>query len=222
MTKNDVFIILASQSPRRRELLAEAGYQFTVTPPDEGAEGTALAEETPSALVLRNAREKGRNVAFRTLRDSKSALPSEEGEKKTGESKRRRVVLACDTIAVCGGEILGKPIDRADARRMLEKLSGSEHEVLSGLFLQAEPRRGVDEPEHLTLTRTTLFMEKLSNEKITDYLNSGLWSGKAGAFGYQDGNDWIHILDGSASNVVGLPLETLARELETIDFDADW
>ena len=207
MNQSDVYIILASGSPRRRGLLAEAGYAFTVVPPENGTESAARIGETPSELVLRSACEKGMNVALR--------LGADDLKKRIAPSEKscRRIIVACDTVAVCAGEILGKPRDRADARRMLKMLTGSEHEVLSGLFLLAESDDGFAGPQNVSLTRTTLFMDALSDEQITDYLDGGLWAGKAGAFGYQDGNQWVRILEGSASNVVGLPMERLAEEL---------
>lgn len=208
--QNNVRLILASSSPRRRELLAAAGYDFTVEPPDESAESAAAADETPRELVLRNAREKGMNVAAR-LRNRSTITQTPD------PLSVRSVIVACDTVAVCDGVILGKPQDRADAERMLRRLAGSEHEVFSGLFLLSDDDYGMfDGPENLSFVRTALFMEPLSDEKITDYLDSDAWRGKAGAFGYQDGNDWVHILDGSESNVVGLPMERLAQALEEL------
>ncbi len=92
---------------------------------------------------------------------------------------------------------------------MLELLSGREHRVYSGLCLwrvpEGEPRVEVD--------RTTLRMDRLTRAQIDEYLASGLWEGKAGAFGYQDRLGWVHVVEGSESNVVGLPMERLQRML---------
>jgi septum formation protein len=119
------------------------------------------------------------------------------------------LILACDTVAECDGRILGKPETADDARRMLELLSGREHRVLTGVCLWNAPS---DEP----ITRvavTTLRMDRLTPEEVTEYIDSRLWEGKAGGFGYQDRLGWIHITEGSPSNVVGLPLELLAEML---------
>jgi septum formation protein len=121
----------------------------------------------------------------------------------------RGIVIGCDTVADCDGQILGKPCDEADARRMLVLLRGREHRVLSGLCLWERPgdrvRTGVAE--------TLLCMDAIADEAIEEYLASRQWEGKAGAFGYQDRLGWIHVLQGSPSNVVGLPLELLADSL---------
>src|SRR2546423_848379 len=104
-------LILASASPRRRELLAEAGFAFQARPPSEEAEGQPSPGEPAAELVTRLAVQKARDVAGR-------ASPSDRG----------KLIVACDTVAQCSGEILGKPADEADARRMLRALSGRTHE----------------------------------------------------------------------------------------------
>jgi septum formation protein len=182
-------LILASGSPRRRELLAQAGYAFEVVPPSDGAEDENGAGEPPSQLVARLARQKAANVASRCAAG---------------------LILGCDTVVECQGQILGKPDDRLDARRMLQCLSGREHRVYSGLCLW-------ERPADRQLTRiavTRLIMQPLSHAQLEEYLDSRQWQGKAGAFGYQDGHDWLRVLEGSESNVVGLPLELLAAMCE--------
>jgi septum formation protein len=181
-------LILASGSPRRRELLTEAGYEFEVVVPRDGAECGICSRETPERLVARLARQKAADVAARIS----SGL-----------------VLGCDTVAECEGQILGKPADEEHARKTLQKLSGREHRVLSGLCLWRVP--GAEPLVRVAVTR--LRMDRLDDREIDDYLASGLWEGKAGAFGYQDRLGWVHILTGSESNVVGLPLELLAEML---------
>ncbi len=181
-------LVLASQSPRRRQLLAEAGYTFEVIPPDDDAEGGAIPGEAPRDMVARLARQKAENVARRL--DS-------------------GLIIGADTIAVCQGLILGKPADADEARRMLHTLRGCKHEVFSGLCLWKRPEDQV----LADVARTTLFMDPVTDALIEDYIKSGGWQGKAGAFGFQDRLGWIHILDGSVSNVVGLPMEMLSRML---------
>jgi septum formation protein len=181
-------LILASSSPRRRQLLQEAGYSFTVLPPREEAEDDARPGESAEALVRRLAMQKARDVAQRVPQG---------------------VVVACDTVAECQGTILGKPADRDHARQILKTLRGREHRVYSGLCLWRRP----DDWHEVEVDVTTLVMQPLSDAELEAYLDSGAWEGKAGAFGYQDGLDWVRIVEGSASNVVGLPMERLAQML---------
>ena len=175
-------LIPASSSPRRKQLLEQHGYQFTVDPPGEGAECGVCSGETPPELVVRLARQKAADVALRY--DS-------------------AIILACDTVAECHGQVLGKPRDRNDARRMLTLLRGKQHRVHSGLCLWIRP----EDKTTLQLDTTTLVMDDVSDEQLESYLDTNLWEGKAGAFGYQDGWDWLHIIEGSESNVIGLPME---------------
>jgi septum formation protein len=179
-------LILASSSPRRRQLLADAGYDFEVIPPPASAECGVCSNETPPQLVARLALQKAASVAR---------------EKEAG------IFLGCDTVAECCGQILGKPRDREDARQMLTLLSGREHRVYSGLCLWRRP----DDVHRCAVDVTRLVMDPLTPEQLDEYLAGEAWEGKAGAFGYQDGLDWVHILAGSESNVVGLPMELLAR-----------
>ena len=191
-------LVLASRSPRRRELLAEAGYDFEVVVPDESAECGVCSRERPEQLVARLARQKAANVA----------------SKITCHPHVSTRVLGCDTVAECEGQILGKPTDEMHAQRMLQMLSGREHRVLSGLCLWNVP--GGDPVVRVAVTR--LRMDRLSAVEIDDYLATGLWEGKAGAFGFQDRLGWIHVVDGSPTNVVGLPMEMLAEMLEGLRF----
>ena len=188
MSKQHPKLILASRSPRRRELLAAAGYEFEVCPPSDTAESGECENETPSQFVIRMARQKAADVARRI---------------------ERGLVVGCDTVAECGGRILGKPLDREHAREMLNVLSGREHRVLSGLCLWPAP----DGKPASRVAVTTLRMDPLSRRQLDAYLAGGRWQGKAGAFGYQDGLDWVHVVEGSESNVVGLPMELLAEML---------
>lgn len=193
LSARSLSLILASSSPRRRELLSQAGYDFQVIPPDPDAEGNAelRSRETPAELVIRLAHAKGSDVARRTA----------EG-----------IVVACDTVAECDGQILGKPTGRDDARRMLEQLRGREHRVWSGLCVWPRPGDVFD----VEAAQTVLRMISLTDREIDEYLATGLWQGKAGGFGLQDRLGWIEIVAGSPSNVVGLPLELLAEMLAGI------
>jgi septum formation protein len=182
-------LILASRSPRRRELLLDAGYRFEVCVPDKAAECGACSGETPAQMVARLAYQKAADVVRRL---------------SVG------VVIGCDTVVECNGEILGKPADLEHARRMLQALSGREHRVLSGLCVWRIP----DPQPRVEVAITRLRMDPLSAEELEDYLAGGQWEGKAGAFGYQDRLGWVYIIEGSPSNVVGLPMELLAEMLD--------
>lgn len=188
MQPNSERLILASRSPRRRELLAEAGYRFEVVPASESAECGVCSRETPPELVARLARQKAADIA--------PAVAS-------------GIVLGCDTVAECQGRILGKPADIAHAREMLRLLRGREHRVYSGVCLWRRP----GDRTLVRVDTTVLEMDPIGDAEIEEYLASGLWEGKAGAFGYQDRHGWLHIRSGSESNVVGLPMELLAAML---------
>jgi len=188
-------LILASQSPRRQLLLREAGYQIEVSPPDENAETPPELDETPRQSVLRIARQKGENVAMRLSKG---------------------LILAGDTLAEIDGRPLGKPKDRADAGRILKSLRGREHLVWSAICLWKRPE------DHVVVEadRTVVKMADLSDDAIEEYLDSGLWQGKAGAFGIQDRTGWVEVVQGSLSNVVGLPMELLSQMLKRFESGA--
>ncbi|HEX4145880.1 MAG TPA: nucleoside triphosphate pyrophosphatase [Pirellulales bacterium] len=181
-------LILASGSPQRRRLMTEAGYRFEVVVPAEHAEDGPNAGEVPVDYAARMAYQKAADVVGR--------VPA-------------GVVIACDTIVECGGEILGKPTDVADARRMLLALSGQVHHVYSGLCVWPRP----DGEPAIRTAETRLVMNRLSTEVLEEYLASGAWAGKSGAFGYQDRHGWLQVVEGSESNVIGLPLELLGEML---------
>ncbi len=181
-------LILASSSPRRRELLERFGYRFRVLEPDSHAECGICSRETPPEVVARLAYQKAANVIDKI--DS-------------------GLVLACDTVAECVAIILGKPEDREHARQMLTRLRGRSHSVYSGICLwdKASAHRLV------RVDVSHLWMEPISDQQLDAYLDSEQWVGKAGAFGFQDGPNWIRLDRGSASNVVGLPMELLGEML---------
>jgi septum formation protein len=185
-------LILASGSPQRRRLLAEAGYEFEVRSPREHVECGICSSGGPAALVAELAMSKALDVA---------AQLKEGG----GPPEPTLVILACDTVAECGGEILGKPVDEAHARRMLELLRGSVHRVYSGVCTW-RPFDAATSPD-VRLALSELRMDAIPDRELDDYLASGLWRDKAGAFGYQDRAGWLHLISGGESNVIGLPME---------------
>jgi septum formation protein len=197
-------LILASGSPQRKALLAEAGYEFQITAPHESAESGICSQCGPAELVLDLAVRKGADV-IRQLRSLDHEQPA--------------LLIACDTVAECEGTILGKPRDEDHARQMLELLRGKRHRVFSGLCLWPwEDARQKTAPM-TRLAITELEMDQLADAEIEDYLETGLWQGKAGAFGYQDRPGWLRIVSGSESNVIGLPMELLSQMLEQISIE---
>lgn len=193
---NEPFI-LASGSPRRADLLKSAGYVFEVRPAADSAECGICSRETAPEMVARLAFQKAADIVRRT---------------KNG------FILAADTLAACQGQILGKPKSRDHAESMLRLLSGRSHDVYTGVCLWSAATNRC----YVDVVRSRLKMDALSNEMIEDYLDTNLWEGKAGSFGYQDGNDWITVVEGdSESNIVGLPMERLAELLEKFDALAD-
>ncbi len=184
-------IILASRSPRRLELARSAGWIVTALPPDEAVEaGQPPRDPTEplAAYVQRLARAKAEAVAAAVA---------------TG------TIVACDTLSDVDGTVLGQPVDAADARRMLEALSGRQHRVLTGVCVWRLP----DGQPRFAVAESLLEMGPLAEEFLDWYLASGLWRGKAGACGFQDERLPLRLVAGSPSNVVGLPLELLGEML---------
>lgn len=181
-------LILASGSPRRAELLTSAGFRFDVVPAD--VDETPNAAENPQEYALRVARDKADAVGL-TRRDPAS------------------VVLGADTVVVIGTEILGKPKDSDDARRMLQLLSGTAHDVLTAVVIRHQS------VERTAVVATRVWFQQLDDSEISWYVASGEPEGKAGAYAIQGlAARFIERIDGSWSNVVGLPVATVYRLLE--------
>ena len=177
-------LVLASRSPRRTELLRAAGIEFIVRVQD--VDESVEPGEPPIVYVKRLAENKAR------------AVDVHDGE----------VVLAADTTVALGDEILAKPIDDEDARRMLRKLSGQMHEVHTGVCVRSTR-------EMKTAVATTrVWFDKLTSDEIDAYVASGEPSDKAGAYAIQGlASKFIPRIDGSYSNVVGLPVDLVYRML---------
>ena len=181
-------LILASSSPRRRELLSQAGFAFRVVTPQ--------VHEDSSAALDHSAVERARGLA---LAKARSVAPNFS----------QAVVLGADTLVALGESVIGKARDREHARQILTTLSGTIHQVITALALIFTPD-GRSLVEHDT---TSLRMAQLSAEQIDHYLDTGPWQGKAGAYAIQEDDAFISNVRGSFSNVVGLPLELLGRML---------
>ncbi len=180
-------LVLASKSPRRQQILRDAGLSFVVRPSDVPEQ--RHPSESPADYVRRLAQEK----AF--------AVPLSTGE----------IVLGADTVVVVDSQVLEKPIDAADATRMLGLLSGREHEVITGICLRSDTRTIVD------VATTRVRFVPLTREEIEAYVASGEPMDKAGAYAIQGlASKFIDRVEGSYSNVVGLPVSLVYRHLKEI------
>lgn len=178
-------LLLASQSPRRKELLERAGFRFTVQKSD--VPEIRGQDEAAAAYVTRLAQAKAQALAH-----------------------PERLVLGADTTVVVAGEVLEKPVDAEDARRMLRLLSGRTHEVLTGICLLGEGRTVVD------VCRTSVTFATLSEAEIEGYIASGEPFDKAGAYGIQGlASRFVTAIDGDYNNIVGLPVALVYRHVTT-------
>lgn len=182
-------LILASGSPRRAELLTAAGYTFEVVPAD--VDETPTPGESPADYAMRIARAKATRVAAARSSD---------------------IVLAADTVVVGDERLMGKPTDRQDAASMLKVLSGRTHDVHTAVVVRGP---GLNAEELVT---TRVRFQPLSESEIEWYLETGEPEGKAGAYGIQGrASRFIDWIEGSWSNVVGLPISTVYRLLKDRD-----
>lgn len=186
-------LVLASQSPRRRELLEKAGYKFRVS----------HGEVSENIEVNLNPRANASQIATKKAR---ACLERDKNLKSKGF-----LVLGADTLVVLSDQILGKPADFSEACHFLRLLSGKTHSVITGLSLvesaSTKSWEGFDE--------TTVTFRHLSEEEIRNYVKSGEPMDKAGAYAIQgEGRKFVSSYSGSWSNVVGLPMETLERALK--------
>ncbi|MFO0581819.1 MAG: Maf family protein [Anaeromyxobacter sp.] len=187
-------LVLASQSPRRRELLAGLGLALDVRPAH--ADESQRPGEAPADYVLRVARDKAR------------AVPGD-------------VVLGADTAVVVRGAILGKPADQADARRMLRALSGEVHEVLTGVCVRRNA--GTLGVELDAVVTTEVRFQRLTSAQIDWYVSTGEPLDKAGAYALQGaGGVFVAGVEGSVSNVIGLPLGETIELLRHAGFPLPW
>lgn len=186
-------LVLASGSPRRKDLLTSLGLDFRTVPAD--IDETIGAGEAAETHVLRLAREKAAVVAQR--------FP-------------QALVLAADTIVVLDGEIFGKPRDRQDAREKLARLAGREHSVLTAVAFDGFARRA-------WMQRSRMRFRTLSSREIAWYVDTGEPDDKSGAYAFQGiGTFMVESVDGSPSNVLGLPLAETIVALREVGFPLPW
>lgn len=189
-------LILASASPRRAEILRNAGISFSVL--SSAIDETPTSSESPNDLVLRLANAKAELVAARAIGPA--------------------IVIAADTVVVLNGKILGKPRSTDDARRMLEQLSGRTHSVLTGVSLIRLP-----DAVHLEFVESTLVhFNPLADDEISAYLSTDEPYDKAGAYAIQSrAARFIPRIEGCYFNVVGLPVARLVSNLHELGWSND-
>jgi len=182
-------IVLASTSPRRKQLLTEAGYEFAVCPPDIDESAYVSEHIGPCEYAERLAAAKARSVAGR-FPDS--------------------LVIGADTIADFNGEIIGKPADSKEAEQIIRKLFSAPHRVVTAVSIV----RISDGTELVQSDITIVYPKKMSEEQISKHIKSQSWRGKAGAYAIQEtGDEFVERIEGSLTNVMGLPMELLRAML---------
>ncbi len=183
-------IILASSSPRRKQLLAEAGYNFTIVNPDIDESAFDTEGISPCECAERLALVKAKAVA----------------DKFTD-----CLVLGADTVADFEGEIIGKPADAKEAEEITRRLFSRPHKVITAVAIVRESRG----TEIVESDSTTVYPKKLTESQIAEHIKGGSWRGKAGAYAIQEGGDeFIERIEGSLTNVMGLPMELVQRLLK--------
>ena len=186
-------LVLASGSPARRDLLKRAGFEFEVLPAN-------IDEPTDAGFA--DARSYVQHVAWHKAQAVATRLPS--------DSEQPTVVLAADTVGWLHDRAIGKPIDEADARRILRLLAGTEHELWTGVCLWRRP--GDFQLSWQEVSRVA--MTAMTEAELAEYLRTRQWQGCSGAYAIQENEDpYVHIVEGSMSNVIGLPMQTLTQVL---------
>jgi septum formation protein len=204
-------LVLASASPRRAELLTAAGFTFEVLAVN--LDERARPGEAPADYVSRLAAEKAAR-AFELLEGSAREKPRARGAegphaREVAVGASEVVVLGADTAVVVSGEILGKPAHDGDAERMLRLLSGRAHDVMTGISLRSAAG------EVGGIETTTVWFARLSPDDIAEYVARGEGRGKAGAYAIQGfASRFIPRIEGSYSNVVGLPIALVSEALK--------
>jgi septum formation protein len=185
-------IILASASPRRKELLTKAGYKFVVSVSGINESDFPVENTEPAEYAKRLALAKANNVAA----DHPDAL-----------------IIGADTIADVDGKIIGKPKDPKDAEQITRLLFSRPHKIITCLAIV----RLRDNLQLVECDTTVVYPRKMSEQQITNHIKSGSWRDKAGAYAIQEtGDDFVERIEGSLTNVMGLPVELLEEMLEKV------
>ena len=190
-------VILASASPRRKQLLAEAGYEFVVFVPEIDESAFSAENVGPCEYAERLALAKAKNVAGR--------FPD-------------CLVIGADTVVDFDGEIIGKPSGAKEAERITRKLFSKPHKVITAVAIVRES----DGTELVESDSTTVYPKKMSDEQVAKHIKSKSWQDKAGAYAIQeDGDEFVERIEGSLTNVMGLPMELLGSVLAGLGRIAD-
>jgi septum formation protein len=185
-------IILASASPRRRQLLTEAGYKFKVVP--------SYINESAFPITGVSASEHAKRLALAKAKDIAKKFPN-------------CLVISADTVVDFNGEIIGKPADAKEAEQITRKLFSAPHKVITGVAIV----RLNDGTELSETDTTTVYPRKLTAEQISKHIKGGSWQGKAGAYAIKEkGDEFVERIEGSLTNVMGLPMELLQRLLKRL------
>jgi len=185
-------IILASTSPRRKELMEQAGYKFTVVAP-------RIDEKVLPTEGL-NPQQCAEALALAKAKDVSKRFP-------------RCLVIGADTVVDLQGRMVGKAADEKEAERIIKELFSTPHKVITALAIV----RVADDIELVQSEVTTVYPRPMSSRQIADYVKSGQWRGKSGAYAIkEDGDEFVERIDGSLTNVMGLPVELLKRCLAKI------
>jgi septum formation protein len=186
-------LILASASPARRQLLCEAGYDFEVRP---------AGIEEPSGVGFTDPRAFVEHVAWQKANAVATAISQSETD--------ACIVISADTVGWIDGQPVGKPADEADARRILQCLAGTEHELWTGVCLWRRP----DDLQIAFQELSRVAMRALSTAELDGYLKTRQWQGCSGAYAIEIGDDpYVRVVSGSKTNVIGLPMERLEAVL---------
>ena len=186
-------IVLASASPRRKELLTQAGYDFRVIVPDVDESAFSSEQINPCDYAEKLALAKARSVAVK-FPDS--------------------IVLGADTIVDFNGQIIGKAADSKEAEQITRKLFSQPHKVITAVAIIAGNRN----IEMVQSDTTVVYPKKLSNQQILAHIESQTWQDKAGAYAIQEsGDQFVEKIDGSLTNVMGLPMELLRKMLGNME-----
>ena len=201
-------IILASQSPRRKELLEQIGLEFEICPA-KGEE--IITKSIPEEVVMELSKQKAEEIA--------AMVSSYAQEHKDITTPSDILVIGADTVVAYSGKILGKPVDEADAKRMLTMLSGNTHSVFTGVTLVLIDKSG-RAGELVFYEKTDVKMHEMTELEIDRYIATGEPMDKAGSYGIQ-GKCAIYIekIEGDYNNVVGLPIARIYQELKKIGID---
>jgi len=185
-------IILASASPRRRDLMQKAGYVFDVA--------VSNIDESDFPIDNIEPAEYAKTLALAKAKDTAKDYPDS-------------IVIGADTIADCNGKIIGKPADQADAERITRLLFSKPHKIITGIAII----RLSDSTEIVDSDTTIVYPKKMTDEQIAAHIKSGTWVGKAGAYAIQEtGDEFVERIEGSLTNVMGLPLKLLDKILTSI------